>query len=516
MATDLKKIIKKLDKAKIEYDGFRAGRVDAYRYVVPGRNNWENITPGTRTDLPIYNSEPVAMVKKFAANIVNLMCPSGLKFFNLASSERLDDAAQNQFNQQMSTISNILFEYIEKSNFYIAMGEACLDLAVGTGAVLCKYSGNRSNPLSFTSLNISKLLFLEDANGLVNYVFQQVNDMDIETAQAMYPYAKLPIDQEKISFISAVVINELSHDKKFTYLLFNEETEDVYYEETVDNNPFAVFRWSKLAGESIGRGVIYDMLGLLKTANVMASDILIQSERVINPPTMVYENSIINPDIDFSPGAIVTVKPQVGVSNPIFSLPSGANLPFGMQNIDLLNAQLERALFIDVLGQVGKSQQTATEVTARLEMAANVLSSVYGRLQREALSPLINCSISILQKQGLIPKIGGGVHINYIAPIMYLQKQQEYQRLMQTIQSLAQIAGDQAQHVIASSIDIAQLPTYIAEHLGADLSLFRTPEQLKELMQQQLQASLQQQQMSTNQALAGAPINTGEPGVTRL
>lgn len=507
---DINKIIKNYESATQERDGFRSMLTDVYQYCIPSRNSWTTQSQGARNDIVIYNSHPVVATKNFASNVLNLIAPSGLKFFSLVSNKQLKDDAQEEFNKQVAPISDMIFDYIDRSNFYIASHEAMIDLGAGTGGMLCKYSGDDSNPLSFTSLDMSALCFSESSNGIVNNVYCDVTDLSHDMAVACYPDAEFPSNEDKLSFLVATVYDE--DMKNFHYMIINKENKDVYLDTVYATNPFIVFRWNKLANETHGRGVLTDMLGTIKTANLMMADILTASQKVIAPPMLVYSNSIINPsNTDFSPNSIISVKPIQGVVNPISSLPFTGNLPFGIQQVQEFNRQLDEALLINILGGVGQSQQTATEVSARMQLAANVLGSVYGRLQREMLAPAINHSIEILTKRGLIPKLDG-IKITYQSPITHMQLQHDYQKFMQAVQSIAQISGNNAQQAIMTSIEVAKLPTWIAEHLGADMSLFRTTAEVQASMEMQQKIAQQRQsmqQMLSNPALGTRPVDTG-------
>ena len=523
------KIAQSYNKAKSERDSFIGMLTDCYRYCIPSRNGFVTQGVGQRKDLPIYNTGPVQAVKNFASTILSLSTPNGVKFFDIKAKDYLvsakdsqedRDAAEQEFNKAVSPISDTLFEYIANSSFYIAYHESLIDLAVGTGGILCTYSGDDSDPLRFTSLNMAKVSFSESSNGLVNNIYQDIENMNIELAKSTYPEANFPSNQETISFILACVYDE--GKKIYHYMILDSGNYEVWMDIEYDYNPFVIFRWSKLSGESWGRGIISDNLGSIKSANQMKADILTASQRVIAPPTMVHQNSIVNPsNIDFSPNSIITVKPIQGVSNPITTLPFSGNLPIGMQMVDAFNQELNSELFNEPLGSVGQGSQTATEITQRMQIFANKLGAPYSRLQRECLSRIIDASISILTKRGLLPQLPNKVKISFKSPITHLQKTTDFSKTMQSIQTIMQIAGQNAQQALAFACDIPKLTAYIPDALGADLSLFRTAQEVKDMMSEMQKQSIQQREnqimaQGANQALGSNAVDTGVPGVKQL
>jgi hypothetical protein len=524
---DIKKIIKNYEKANEERQEFSEMLTDAYRYCIPSRNGWTTQSKGARNDIIIYNSFPVSAVKTFASNILSMTTPNGLKFFDLKSKKIISDinsteeqknTAVEEFNQQVSPISNAIFEYIVDSNWYISFHEALIDLSAGTAGILCTYSGDDDDPLKFESLNMAKMAFSESSKGIIDNVYQSVEDMNIDLAKATYPEATFPEYRDRVSFLVATVYDEKK--RNYHYMILDKGDYTILMDIELDYNPFVIFRWSKLAGETWGRGIITDNIGTIKTTNLMKADVLTASQRVIAPPTIVHSNSIVNPsNTDFAPNSIITVRPVAG-SSPITTLPFTGNLPFGIEVIDKENQQLNTELFNDPIGSVGQGQQTATEVSSRMQLYANKIGSPYSRLQRECLSRVINNVINILTTRGLIPKLPDNIKIAYSSPILHMQKQQDFQKTMQSIQSIAQIAGNNAQQAIAMAVDLPKLSTWIPESLGADMSLFRTTDEVRAMMEQlqkvaQQQQTLQQLQQS-NPALGTRPVTTGVQGVNPI
>jgi hypothetical protein len=191
-----------------------------------------------------------------------------------------------------------------------------------------------------------------------------------------------------------------------------------------------------------------------------------------------------------------------------------------MEYINQFNQELNTELFNEPLGSVGQSQQTATEVSSRMQLYANRAGSSYSRLQIECLSRVIDIVINILTARGIIPALPDNIKITFSSPILHMQKQQDFQKTMQAIQSIAQVAGNNAQQAIAVAVDLPKLSAWIPESLGADMSLFRTTEEVKTMMNQMQQIAQQQQTMQqmqqSNPAFGTSPVTTGVQGVTPL
>lgn len=513
---DINKVIKNHERALAERDAFSSIMTDVYRYCIPSRDGWTTQTQGSQNDIVIYNSLPVNATKNFASTIVNSIAPNGFKFFDLKAKKQLGQNDKEQFDKMINPVSETILGFFQSSNMYTALHEACIDLAAGTGGILLKYSGDDSNPFLFQSINMAKISFSESSTGKIDNVYQEINDMPIELAKACYPGCKFPERQDKVSFLYATIYDE--SEKQYHTMILDKNNKEIWDDTVYETNPFIIFRWSKLSSETWGRGVLIDNISGIKTANLMMADILTASQRVLAPPTVVYQNSIINPsNTDFTPNSIITVRPVEGVGNPITSLPFTGNLPFGIEFIDKFNAQLDIMLFNEPLGAVGQNGMTATEVSSRMQNYATRIGSPYSRLQTELLSPMINRAIDILTARGLIPVIPD-IKLQFSSPITHMQSQVDFQKTLQAIQTIAQVSGNNAQQAIATSIDIARLPTWIANSLGADMSLFRTTEEVSSAMDalQKIAMQHQQQEMqqsSANPALGTRAVDTGVQGV---
>lgn len=427
---------------------------------------------------------------------------------------------KEQLQQILADYSDVIFKYISKSSFYLALHESCIDLAAGTGAMLLNYSGDINDPLAFTSLDNSTLCFTESSNGIINNVFREIDRMPLDVAQQLYPDATFTnyTDGDEVCMVDAVIYNE--ETKKFKHILFQADSQDIYYEKDLNTNPFIVYRWSKMPGEMRGRGIITDMIGSIKTANLMMRDIMTASSRVIAPPLIVNQNSLLNPsNIDVSPNSIITVKHQAGIANPISTLPFGGNLSFGVQEVSNFNLELDKALLVNVLGNVGDATQTATEVTARLKIAANTLGSFYGRAQKELLEPIIMRTIDILTEIGLLQKLPTKIKIEYKSPIQNLQSQHDVTSLMQMVQSLVQISGDNSALAINTALKIGDLPNWLADKFGVDKTIVKTTNEIAQIMQsiqqiqqqQELQQQAAQAQQSGGNPALSQPVNYGVP-----
>ncbi|MBL0333758.1 MAG: hypothetical protein IPP65_13250 [Chlorobi bacterium] len=498
---EIRQIQSYYEKAKTELEYFRPIQADIYDYVIPSRSNWRNnsIVMGERTDLYIYNNHPQIAAKEFADNMVSLTIPSGTRFFDLTTNDKLSNS--DTFHQDIELISERILEKLNSSNFYQAVSESFLDLTAGTGGFSINYDKIRDT-LFFTSLDMSKVSFLEDNTGNISYIFRNLGVLDKASQQLLMPDIKF--DYDNIELLEVIYPFENSYIYMITDTMFSK----VYKKVTSKTNPYIIFRWSKRSGENRGRGILHNLIGLIKMTNTMARDVLDASSLVINPPVVASRNSNLNPNnIRIEPNSIITLDNIDGIK----PFPISPNLPFGYQAIASNNQEIDNAFMRNILGQVTTKEMTATEINARMQLANNVLGAAYNRLQNEMLNPLFARVIELLTLNGIIdPLVYGNKKIKliYSSPIINLDKSIKLQKLMQSIQSTVQATGDLS--FVVSAYKLNEFPLYSAKALGADISMLNTQDEVNQTLKSILQAK-QQKSMAVsgvNPAL-NQPINLG-------
>ncbi len=104
------------------------------------------------------------------------------------------------------------------------------------------------------------------------------------------------------------------------------------------------------------------------------------------------------------------------------------------------------------------------------------------------------------------------VTFKYNSPLIHTQNQNEVQKLLQSIQALANATGQEAQEYINAGYKINKLPNWFAKNIGVDMSLVNTDEEVNNNLDEFAKAKAAQQiaQINmSNPALGSQPVNTG-------
>jgi hypothetical protein len=495
-------------QAEQELNQFRPMMYDIYSHTMTGKNNWNNLITGNigqRTDIIIYNVHPQIINSQFSATMVSLTIPTGTKFFKIASVDKLDD--KDQFLKDMEPITDTILAQLNSSNFYQVANESFMDLNAGTGGMLVNYD-KATRRIYFTSLDMSRVSFLEDNMGIVNYVFRKLGILDKNTQKRLYP--DIDFGQVDVDALECVY----PCNGKFMHIITDTQFTKIYTQDISDTNPFIIFRWSKRPNENRGRGILNDIIGLIKVTNRMVKDIMDASALIINPPIVTNRGSILNPNnIKLQPNSIIELSDNQAMFK---TFPVSPNLPFAFQEVASNNATIDSAFMQNILGSAGSGTLTATEVNARMQLASNVLGSAYNRIQREFLNPLITRVINLLESDGwfdipvttIIDRNGKQqqrkLKLTYSSPIVDANETIDAQKLMQAIQATVQATGQPA--YVSAGFKLENLPFYFSKAFGARMDVVNTPEETTNNLQQAVK--MKQQQQMSNPALQGA-INTG-------
>lgn len=501
---ELSRLAKLYQESSQERDQFRSQMNDIYKLCIPSKNNWatkNNISnKGKRTDLEAYNSKPISSTKKFGAKLVSLIAPNGTQFFDVGLRHKLDDAQQQRFDQAAAHVAKEVLNHLNNSNFYQALNESFVDLAAGMGGILINWD-SEEDELYFKALDMSRVCVLEDNRGVLNYVFREIGTLSKEDQARLYPHINFG-ENQSITVVESVV----RENGKYVYRITDDGFSKCYSETTSSANPFVIFRWDRRPGENRGRGLLNDLLGTVKLTNVIMSDTVDAAARVNSPPYITDKSSIMNPNnVKIAPNSLIVLANADSRFEP---LPFNGNLPFALSEIKMFNDEIDDALMINILGQVGQGQLTATEVDTRMQLAAEVLGQFYSRIQREMLTPMFSRVIELLQDNYLIELFNYDANnkqhklsYSYSSPIMNMTQQIKCQKLLQSMQYVATIAGQQAQQYLNAAFKIDEIPYYVADSLGVDMSMVNTVEETKDNLQQQQQAQQQAMQQQQQAAL---------------
>lgn len=479
---------------------------------------------GEKRTQKVFDPTGPAALEKFAAAMESILTPRASKWHGLTA----DDDSLNQDDEVrrwLDSVNDLLFRvrYSSKANYASQQHENYMSLgAFGTAVMIIEDMAGQG--IRYKSSHIAEHFFMENAHGKIDCDYRKYKLTARQAAQK-FGESNLPESikraaeknpSEKFDFLHAVFPNaERKHgmegDKGYAFASFHVacDGKKLLGRGGFRTFPFAISRYVTSPNEIYGRSPGMTALSEIKMLNQMRKTDLRARHLAVDPPILAANEQTLR-RLKMQPHAI-----NYG------ALDSNGNSlvkPYHPDSrIDLSNDAINQSremindIFLVTLFQilVDSPQMTATEVMQRAQEKGALLSPTMGRQQSEALGPMIEREISILEQYGYflddgplpmpdaLKERGGQYGIEYTSPLSRMQKSEEALGTERVIQSALPFA--QAFPEIMDNFDLDEYVDIIGQANAAPARLFRAKD-VKEGMRQN-----RQNQQAMQQMIAAAP-----------
>ena len=491
---------------------------EAYEFALPQRNlydgSWESGVKGQSKGLRVFDSTAIHSTVRFANRLQSGLFPPDKKWMDLQPGTDISEENKNEVRQALQLFTDKFFALIRQTNFDLGMGEFLLDLCVGTAAMMVQ-KGDDQQKIKFTAVPSFLIAFEEGPNGNAQNVYRKMK-MPVENIKRTWPDAVLSQDLEDLLKekptdevnLKEATIFDLA-DQKWYYYIWRQTTE-TQSENNVDRqnkrSPWIISRFTKIAGEVLGRGPLISALPDIKTLN-KAIELLLKNASInIAGVYTAIDDGVLNPQtIRIVPGAIIPVARNGGPQGPSLQpLPRSGDLQLSQLVINDLRLQIKKTLLDDSLPPDNMSARSATEIVERMRDLATNLGSAFGRLITETMVPLVRLVLEEMGDQGIIDlplKIDGlEVQIIPVSPLAQAQNLDEVQNVLQWV-SVAQQLGPVGQ----ATANMEAISDWVADQLGVPISLRTTPADRTDAVE------LGRQFLEAQSTAQAAPVDPGAP-----
>ncbi len=289
---------------------------------------------------------------------------------------------------------------------------------------------------------------------------------------------------------------------------FNEKT-GILRRSGFMENPLIAGRWKVTGENTYGESAGMDCLGSVMSLQAWEERIAQAAEKQFNPPMIA--SSDLDPrrlttlpgDISFADSKDVSnlFKPAYQVE---FRLEGGLSQ---IQRLEMrINDAMYRSLF-QMFSDSDRREITATEINARMQEKMQVLGPVVERNVEEILAPLVQRTMSIMMRQGLLPPLpkemqGQKIKIEFISILAQAQKLgglNSLSSLMGFAGSLVAVKPD-----VMDIIDTDEAVREYADLAGVPEKVIKPQSQVDETRQARDRQIQQAQAAENAQKLAGA------------
>ena len=499
-----KEYLKRYERAKAKRTNFVDVFEECYEYALPQRESFYYEVSGQRRDDKIFDETAVVGVQEFASRLQSGLVPNFARWADLTAGSETPKEQRDVVNNELEEVTEYVFEILQNSNFAQEVHESFMDLAVGTGVLVCE-EGDAINPIRFSAIPLPHVILDTGPDDRIDHVFRERKQIRFDQLPMLYPKGNFNPElqtlinnkSDQTTTVLEIVCRNYTktNEEAFLHYAICMTTKSVLMQREmsgVGSNPFICFRWSKCAGEVYGRGPLFNALSAIKTTNLTVEMILENAQMAISGIYQMEDDGVINPDtINLVPGTII---PKAMGSAGLQPIQAAGSFDVAQLVLGDMRNNIKRALYNDMLGDPNRTPASATEIAERMADLSRRIGSAFGRLQVELVQPVLQRVVHILKKQGRleVPTINGReVKIRSVSPLAQAQANQDITAVSRFLELANGAFGPEAINVLINTEETA---AYLAKKFGIPDNLVRDEqerEQILALMQQMQQSQAQ-------------------------
>lgn len=497
-------------------------------YMLPGRNDYVgDKSPGQKRLQKVFDATPLWAAEQLAAGLHGLLTSPSLRWFTMkAEDDRLNENdAVRAWLEDSSERMYSLFNG-PRHNFASQSYETYLDLGTVGTAVMAVLESQRSGVL-FSTRHLRECVIQENEEDRIdtlvrNWPWTAKQATDAWGKAAGEKVVKAMDDGKpdtKFDFLHSVrprkrrdpQRNDRRH-KLFESTYISRADGAVIDVGGFDEFPYLVPRFSKITGETYGRGPGMTALPDVKMLNELTKIVWKSAQKALDPPLQLPDKGFMVP-IKTVPGSLNYYR--AGTRDRIEAIKTESQPQLGIELVNGLRQQIIKSFYVEWLlmpsdlmdpASSGKGV-TATYVLQQRDEKMRLLSPMVARLQTEFLGPLIDRVFAIMWRRGMLAPApeqlsGAPLRVEYVSPIALAQKSSAMEsitRLLQLQQMLTQI--DPQQPVAINSQNIIQLGGKL---LNTPIGALKTPDQIANENQAKAEAEQAMQNHMALGSVAGA------------
>ena len=501
-----KEIKKRFASASERRELWRSTLQDMYEFFNPNRETFNFHSPGQRKNRHLYDSTGVEALQTFVSVITSSITPESTKWMKYEAGSDIQDDEQDAANEALEAATSTFFKYLSHSDFSSQINLSHQDMAISMGCLLVEQGNDIDEPLlKFTAIPLPELYPEPTSMAKVHTVFRK-HSIKAQEIMLKFPEAKLNPKQERIvrenptSDVDIIDGSQVFNFKDKTYHQVVMWDDEIIFHQSYGDSPVAiVYRWSKVSGETYGRGPADMAMADVRTLNKVKEFMLQNAALTMTPPMLGASDGIFNPhSARIQPGIIMPVA-DTG-NPPLVPMQVGGDLRVGQFIMEDMQNNIKKVFFADPLGELSDPVRSATENLIRQQDMLKKRGANFGRLQSEFVFPLVARVSKILALAGKIPPIevdGREVTLKMSSPLASAEQTENIDHLFVFLNAMQQLPDEVK--MLGAALEF--VPQFLQRNLNLPEELARSPEQIE-----QATKMIMQQQQAQQQPQGGPPI----------
>lgn len=536
MARLAEKVVSELSgKAWTEKSHWNELLRECYEFALSDRNPYwgngtgkagERSTPGKdKTSRRVYDSTLAVDAVRIANRLQYELFPIGAKWAEFVPGAFVNEQSREQARIDLERLRELVFATIQLSNFDLSIAEWLLELVVAGTACMLVQEGDEDNPVVYQCVTQAHVAIREGAWGKIDLISRE-HEMRHSLVKQTWPDARFDdLDKDELAEDPKLKIIDVCYwsaedavwyyDVIVTGGLKNRTDEKRIVERSHQICPWVIARWSKAAGEAQGRSMVMLALPDARVLSSVKSYLLRHAALAIGGVWMVRNDGVINANnVRIFPGATIPVRSTGGTAGgaSIAPLQATADINLAQLVIQDLVTSIHKVMMNDGMPEITDGVRTATELLERLKELQQSLGAPFSRVLKEGIVPMLEATIAILGKKGVLPvqsgtkiKLNNGViQVRFASPLVQGQSIRDVEALQQAAAVTAAVAGPSAaMETVAVSFKIENIGAWVGAKLGVDPTIMRGPEERKSLQDKVAQLIASQQ---TGGVMPGAMV----------
>jgi len=259
----------------------------------------------------------------------------------------------------------------------------------------------------------------------------------------------------------------------------------------IDKLPYIPLRYTRIDGESYGRGFVEEYIGDLKSLEALSQAIVEGSAAASKAIFLVNPNGTTRiKDITNTPNGAVVQGNAGDVT--VLQMEKYNDFRVASETIDKISARLSYAFLLNSSIQRQAERVTAEEIRTLSQELESALGGLYSILSSELQIPLVNLMINRMQRQKKLPAFPKNViKPKIITGVEALGRGNDLNKLEMFVAGAAQTVGPQA---LQTYLNLDAYFKRRAASLGISIEgLIKTEEEIQAEQQQAQQMALAQQ-----------------------
>jgi len=471
---------------------------DCYDYTFPLRGNGisgamdtANSAQDKQARLMDSTAGDSAMV--LAANIMSGLTPANSLWFGLDVG---DETVEEK--RWLSDSATLLWENIHMSNFDAEGFESCLDIVVAGMFVLYIDEDRERGGFAFQQWPLAECTYGSTRpDGRIDKINREYC-LTAEQAAREFGEDKLPERMrkclrenkggDKFKFLHAiyprtpyVVGAKMAKNLPFASMHIAVDDKQVVREGGYHEFPCCVPRWLRVPGGLYGVGPMYVALPTVRELNYLCGVEKDAADIAVSGMWIAKDDGILNPrNTRIGPKRIVVASD----TDAMKALETGADFALSDNLVNRMQGQIRKILMADNFPPPESGPRTAYEWSVRVDMVRKLLGPIYGRLQAEYLTPMVERCFGIAFRAGVFKEPpeslrGRQFSVRYVSPMARAQKLEEVMAIEQTVASTVELA--KVDPTILDELDLGKALELSAEGRGVPSSILRKPDDVRRL-----------------------------------